>query len=220
MKGRNPTLSIKIGLNQFHGNVLKRPLSWTVRKDGQNVHFGFTNFRNPSSVYFLPISDKEPQTQLLRVTVPSSTLFNFTLFQTSLGRRRRRRGRRETWWGWNRDTKHKNRTAKQNCKYFEESPIDSTSLLSSFIYGPETTPGPFVSCRHEFKYWNVTMSWESKQREESSSFCWKKKWKKQSGVEMYVSSLRPVASGHYHFKLLTLFEHQFEGTQENDTAQF
>jgi anthranilate/para-aminobenzoate synthase component II len=46
-----------------------------------------------------------------------------------------------------------------------------------------------------------------------------KQWKKQSPAEMYVNSLNPVASGHYHSQLLTLFECPSEGNQETDTAK-
>jgi hypothetical protein len=37
---------------------------------------------------------------------------------------------------------------------------------------------------------------------------------------MYVNSLSPVASGHYHTQLLTLFEYPSEGTQGTDTAKY
>jgi len=37
---------------------------------------------------------------------------------------------------------------------------------------------------------------------------------------MYVSSLSPLASGHYHSRLLNLYEHPSEGTQENDAAKY
>jgi len=39
-------------------------------------------------------------------------------------------------------------------------------------------------------------------------------------VCMYVSCLSPVASGHNHSQLLTLFEHSPEGTQETDSAKY
>ena len=42
------------------------------------------------------------------------------------------------------ETVTRNRTAKQVCRCTEKIPVGSTSLLSSFIYGPETTPGHFI----------------------------------------------------------------------------
>jgi hypothetical protein len=37
---------------------------------------------------------------------------------------------------------------------------------------------------------------------------------------MYVNSLSPVASGHYHSQLLTVFGYPSEGTPETGTAKY